>query len=101
MAGYVGGAVPAPPATPGTSPGPRLTLSTFDSSPDDGWLGGAGLALPDGRCLRDLRCDHDAQPVRSMDEVVAHLQSLIRQLREQITKMEQIVAAASGGGGSP
>jgi hypothetical protein len=33
-----------------------------------------------------------------MEEVMAHLQSLIRQLREQITTMEQMIADAGGCG---
>ena len=76
------------------APGPRFTLSPHDFCPDNGSLVGEGLSLPDGRSLRRLRSLHDAHSTRSTEEVVAHLQSLLHQLREQTVKMERIVADA-------
>ena len=67
----------------------KVTLSTSNSGAHDGPPG--DTSLPDGRSLRALRLHHDAQGTRSLEEVSAHLLSVIGQLRELTTKMEESV----------
>jgi hypothetical protein len=67
----------------------RFTLSTNNSGPHNGPPG--DTSLPDGRSLRALRLHHDAQGTRSIEDVAAHLLSVIAQLRELTTKMEETV----------
>ena len=87
---------PLPPATPDTSRRvQRVTLSTNDSGPDHGPPGDP--SIPDGRSLRALRLHYEAQGSLSMEEVAVHLLSVIAQLRELTTKMEETVRKSGSG----
>jgi len=83
-----------PLATPGASPGSRFTLASRDSSPEILRATAEGLALPDGRSLRDLRSHYDAQTAGSADDVLTQLQGILHRIQDQTREMDGILTAS-------